>query len=85
MENTKIDRRRFVSLAAATTLAAPAILTATRVNAASIEAMAGQLLVTGFPGGSVNDKSTKALVSHRKRARRRGTFLAPQCKERQSN
>lgn len=64
MTNSKIDRRRFVSLAAATTLAAPAILTATRVNAAGIEKMASQLLITGFPGGSAGDKSTKALTSH---------------------
>lgn len=64
MSNSILNRRRFVSLAAASTLAAPAILTATRVNAAGIEKMAGQLLVTGFPGGSVSDQSTKALVSH---------------------
>jgi beta-N-acetylhexosaminidase len=64
MEYSKLNRRRFMGLAAASTLAAPAILTATRVDAASIEKMAGQLLVPGFPGGSAGDKSTRALVNH---------------------
>ena len=75
LENSKIDRRRFVSLAAASTLATPAILTATRVNAASIEAMAGQLLVTGFPGNSAGDKSTKALASHIAKGRAGGALF----------
>ena len=75
LENSKLDRRRFMSLATASALAAPAILTATRVNAASIEAMAGQLLVTGFPGGSAGDKSTKALTAHIAKGRAGGALF----------
>lgn len=75
MENSKIDRRRFVSLAAASTLAAPAILTATRVNAADTEKMASQLLITGFPGATVGDKSTQALVSHLAKGRVGGALF----------
>lgn len=75
MENSKLNRRRFVSLAAASTLAAPAILTATRVDAAGIEKMAGQLLVTGFPGNSAGDKSTKALADHIAKGRSGGALF----------
>lgn len=75
LENSKLNRRRFMSLAAASTLAAPAILTATRVNAASIEKMAGQLLITGFPGGSAGDQSTKALTDHIAKGRAGGALF----------
>jgi len=75
LKNSGLDRRRFVSLAAASTLAAPAILTATRVDAASVEKMAGQLLVTGFPGNSAGDKSTRALADHIAKGRSGGALF----------
>ena len=49
---------------AAAGVAAPAVLTATRVEAATVEKMAGQLMVVGFPGASAGDKSAKALAKH---------------------
>ncbi len=75
MDNSNLNRRRFIGLAAASTLAAPAILTATRVDAASIEKMAGQLLVTGFPGGSAGAGSTKALAAHIAKGRAGGALF----------
>lgn len=85
MEKSKLNRRRFIGLAAAGTLAAPAIMTATRVNAASIEAMAGQLLIPGFPGASADEKSTRALVDHIAKGRAGGAlFLRHNVKSGQS-
>ena len=75
MDKSKLDRRRFISLAAAGTLAAPAILTATRVNAAEAGRMAGQLLVTGFPGNDVSDGSMKTLAAHVAKGRAGGAIF----------
>lgn len=63
MSNSKLDRRKFLGLAVGG-IAAPAVLTATRVEAATIEKMAGQLMVIGFPGSSPADRSAKALAKH---------------------
>ncbi|MEM7214981.1 MAG: glycoside hydrolase family 3 N-terminal domain-containing protein [Pseudomonadota bacterium] len=59
-----MNRRKFLGLAAVGSLAAPALLSASRVNAAEIEKMAGQLLVPGFPGSSPDSKSARALANH---------------------
>ena len=64
MGRKTMNRRNFLSLAAIGGLAAPAILTATRVNAAEVEKMAGQLLVPGFPGSTPGSTSAKALANH---------------------
>lgn len=63
LEN-RINRRKFLSTAAAGALAAPALMKASRVNAAEVEKMAGKLLVPGFPGNSLDDTSTKVLTNH---------------------
>jgi len=62
--NSELNRRRFLSLALASGVAAPAILKASRVNAAEIEKMAGQLLVPGFPASSPSAGSANALAKH---------------------
>ena len=64
MSKKHIHRRTFLGIAATSGLAMPALLSATRVNAAEIERMAGQLLIVGFPGSSVDERSTKALQKH---------------------
>ncbi|MEM9330143.1 MAG: glycoside hydrolase family 3 N-terminal domain-containing protein [Pseudomonadota bacterium] len=64
MTNNKMDRRKFLGLTLVGGLATPAILTATRVDAAEVEKMAGQLLIPGFPGSTPNSKSAKALAKH---------------------
>ncbi|MEM7289231.1 MAG: twin-arginine translocation signal domain-containing protein, partial [Pseudomonadota bacterium] len=64
MSHDKLSRRRFLELSAAAGLSAPAILVATRVNAAEVDKMAGQLLVPGFPGSSPDSKSARALAKH---------------------
>ena len=85
MTKNKIDRRNFVSLAAASSLAAPAILTATRVDAAEVSKMAGQLLVIGFPGKSAGDQSAKSLAAHIKNGHAGGAlFLRHNVKSRKN-
>jgi len=71
----EFNRRDVLQLAAAGTLAAPAILTTTRVNAAEVSKMAGQLLVPGFPGSTPDAKSTKALAAHIKAGRAGGALF----------
>ncbi len=64
MTKSNVDRRKFLGLALAGGLAAPAVLSATRVEAATVEKMAGQLMVVGFPGSNTGDQSAKALAGH---------------------
>jgi len=64
VSNSKLDRRRFLSLAIAGGVAGPAVLRASRVEAAEIEKMAGKLLVIGYPGSTTEAGSTKALAKH---------------------
>lgn len=59
-----MDRRKFLGLTLAGGLAAPALMRASRVNAAEVESMAGKLLVIGFPGSTTDAGSAKALASH---------------------
>ena len=61
--SSRPTRRRFITGAAAGVFA-PAIMRASRVEAATVEAMAGQLLVIGLPGSSPDDASAKALAAH---------------------
>jgi len=76
LSNTRqFNRRNFLQLTAATTLSAPAILTASRVNAAEVSKMAGQLLVTGFPGSTADATSTRALAKHIKAGRAGGALF----------
>ena len=70
-----IDRRKFVGAAIAAGLSAPALLKASRVNAAEVEQMAGKLLVMGFPGNSLDDTSTKVLTGHIKAGRAGGALF----------
>ena len=64
MSNSKLDRRKFLSLAIASGVAGPAVLRASRVEAAEVGKMAGKLLVVGYPGSGTSDRSTKALANH---------------------
>jgi len=64
MRESKLDRRTLVKALTASAVTAPAILTATRVDAASVQAMAGQLLVVGFPGSGPSSGSAKTLAGH---------------------
>jgi len=70
-----VKRRDFLQLTAAGVLSAPAILTASRVNAAEVSKMAGQLLVPGFPGSTPDAKSTRALAAHIKAGRAGGALF----------
>ncbi|MEL7429186.1 MAG: glycoside hydrolase family 3 N-terminal domain-containing protein [Pseudomonadota bacterium] len=64
MSKPVMDRRKFLGLTLAGGLAAPALMRASRVNAAEVETMAGKLLVIGFPGSTTNAGSAKALAGH---------------------
>ncbi|MDJ0614081.1 MAG: glycoside hydrolase family 3 N-terminal domain-containing protein [Rhizobiaceae bacterium] len=59
-----MDRRKFLGLAIAGSVAAPAVMRASRVEAAEVEKMAGKLLVVGYPGSSPESGSTKTLANH---------------------
>ena len=72
---TGIRRRKFLKLAAAGGLAAPSLLSASVVNAAEIEKMAGQLLVIGFPGSSAGSASAKSLANHIRAGRAGGALF----------
>ena len=64
MEKEKFGRRTFLKMTAISGLAMPAVLSASRVDAASVKKMAGQLLVVGFPGSTPGSKSANALAAH---------------------
>ena len=75
MQNPKVDRRRFLSLAVAGSLSAPALMRASRVEAAEVSRMAGQLLVVGFPGSNTGHNSSKALANHIAKGRAGGALF----------
>ncbi|MEM7068633.1 MAG: glycoside hydrolase family 3 N-terminal domain-containing protein [Pseudomonadota bacterium] len=75
MSENKIGRRKFLGVAATGILSAPAILTATRVDAAQVRQMAGQLLVPGFPGSSPDSKSARVLANHIAKGRAGGALF----------
>ncbi|MEM7290707.1 MAG: glycoside hydrolase family 3 N-terminal domain-containing protein, partial [Pseudomonadota bacterium] len=64
MSETKFNRRNFIAAAIASGVAAPAIMRASRVEAAQVQVMSGKLMVVGFPGSSTGSRSTKALANH---------------------
>lgn len=70
-----INRRGFLGATIASALAMPSILTASRVNAAEIEKLAGQLLVTGFPGSTPDANSAKVLAGHIRAGRAGGALF----------
>ena len=72
--SNKLNRRKFLALAASG-LSAPALMNVTRVNAAELEAMAGRLLVIGFPASSAGSKSATALAAHIKAGRAGGALF----------
>ncbi len=74
MRETKFNRRKILGFAAAG-LSAPALMRASRVEAAEVAKMAGQLLVCGFPGSATGNKSTKALAAHLKSGRAGGALF----------
>ena len=57
MPDRKLNRRNFLGLAAIG-VGAPAIMRASRVEAAEVSKMAGQLLLCGFPGHATAHQST---------------------------
>lgn len=72
---SNIDRRRFLGGVVAGSLATPAILTATRVNAAEAGAMAGRLIIPGFPGSLTSNRSARALADHIAKGRAGGALF----------
>ena len=74
MQNKIFNRRKFLGLAAAG-LSAPAIMKASRVEAAEVSRMAGQLLVCGFPGHATSHQSSKVLASHVNNGRAGGALF----------
>ncbi|MEM8650909.1 MAG: glycoside hydrolase family 3 N-terminal domain-containing protein [Pseudomonadota bacterium] len=75
MKKQNLNRRKFLGLAIAGSLASPAFLKASRVEAAEVEKMAGQLLVPGFPGSKTSSKSARALAAHIKAGRAGGALF----------
>jgi len=75
VQGSKFNRRRFLGMAVAGSVSAPALMRASRVEAAEVSKMAGQLLVVGFPGSNVSQKSTKALAAHIAGGRAGGALL----------
>ena len=63
MKTSNLDRRKFLGLALASGVAGPAVLRASRVEAAEIEKIAGKLLVVGYPGSGTGDRSTGCVLN----------------------